>query len=71
MTRQGFYLDPLSQYNMGDSIDSGSFGRVSLAHHKFSHVTVAIKAINKAYIKKTFGRNFESFDELKVMELLK
>ena len=71
LTRQGYYLDPLSQYNMGESIDQGSFGRVSLATHKLSNVTVAIKAINKAYIKKTFGRNFESFDELKVMELLK
>ena len=71
LTRQGFYMNLLSQYNMGKSIDKGSFGRVSHATHKLSNVSVAIKAINKAYIEDTFGKHDESFDELKVMESLK
>ena len=34
-------------------------------------MSVAIKAIKKAYIQKTFGKHRESYEELKVMELLK
>lgn len=42
----------LEDFEVGRVLGTGSFGRVSLAQHKASGMTCAIKALSKAHIVK-------------------
>ena len=42
----------LDDFDIGRVLGTGSFGRVSLARHRQSGATVAVKALSKAHIVK-------------------
>ena len=66
--QQGYLKKRFAQYKQIRVLGSGGFGKVFLCEHKNSKQEVAVKQINKTKIKRSFGRNGNTFSELEVMK---
>ena len=60
----------MDQYGAIALLGEGSFGTVLLCEHKHSGIKCAIKLIKKKMIKRVYTRNYQTYEELDIMQLV-